>query len=146
MPSKSEILSRNYFDATETIRHYDALRATFSGLALTSLSILTGLDAFKNAQMGGSLSKPVACIAALISALSVIVLLKLHSLIITQRRRAAASLKLLEADESLKALSDVDASVASAMKQSLLYKVSLNATWTSIFLVFFAVSLWIIFS
>lgn len=137
-----KLLSDNYFDATNTIRHYDMLRAAYSSLSVSGLAILTGFatDVAKN--NGTPVAVRVLAIIGLsISLLSMIVVLKIDSLIRRQRLRARVSVELLEQHVKVGLIGRVDEQVEQHSRPWRMNGISLNALWISLFFVFFLVGL-----
>jgi hypothetical protein len=136
----AKLISENYFDATNTSRHYDTLRVAFSSLSISVIALLAG---FSTAQIkGGSLEtvRVLAVIGSLLALLSVIVVLKLNGLIVRQRHRARASIRLLEEHCGGPSISLVDHEVRERSRTSLMDSVPLSLLWAGLFAILFLFS------
>jgi hypothetical protein len=135
------ILTQNYFDATDTIRHYDNLRSSFSGLAVSGLSLLAGFATHRLADGENAVElRLIAAICLAISIISILILFKFSHLISRQRLRARASANLLSM-AGLTCITQVDDMVR---EESIAHHrlPPLSILWTLIFLAFALLSLY----
>jgi hypothetical protein len=133
---RAKLASDTYFDATNTIRHYDAQRATFASLSLSALAFLTGFSSTQ-AKVGGSilLLRCLAIIGFLLAGLSAIVVAKFASLIDRQRLRARSASDLLHDEFEMTAVRVVDAKVRKS-EAGLLRNLPLSFLWGAMFFIF----------
>src|SRR5262245_48184283 len=92
-----EYLKEIYFDATETIRHYDGLRASFTQTFASLLAIFTSVVSAAALQgMANTLVPAAAAVVSILSLLGLGVILKLNDLINLQRRRAREAMSVFQ--------------------------------------------------
>jgi hypothetical protein len=138
----ASLLKENYFDATDTIRHYDTVRGTFSSIFLSALALLASYATAQLKDVNNfQVLRGVGIIGSVLSVLSVLVVMKLGSLIERQRIRARSSIRILEEITQQRAISRVDEETISSIGSSWLSKVSLGVLWTSLFLVFLLINI-----
>src|SRR5262245_48225150 len=126
---RTKLLSDNYFDATSTIRHYDTLRVTFSSLSLSALALMAG---FLYVQVKGGSPETVRAlgvVSSLVALISVIVVVKLSSLIARQRLRARFSVRIIEEEFGAPSISRVDREVRETSRTWLTNPISLSSLW-----------------
>jgi len=134
----SEFITKLYFDATQTIRHYDSERASFSRIAVTILSILL---AFSASLLEGGASTQVLLLVffALLSfsMIAFLVCVRISRLINYQRTRANIFLSKLNSEFMV-----LEKEAKSrANKKDRYFNISLYMLWNSIFVLFMVLGL-----
>ena len=138
MSEPQNIATENYFDATNTIRHYDSQRAAFSRLSLSALALLVAFSATQiEAQNHLNFLQLLSALTMLLSCLSVIILIKFNNLIARQRVRARVSIRLLEEVHDIKVISQIDDEVCRICNTWIVSRLSLNSLWIGLFALFF---------
>jgi hypothetical protein len=93
VPATQEFLQAIYLDATQTIRHYDSQRATFTQIFASVITVFLSAITAATTQNAVIETLPVAsAVATALSFYSVLAILKFNSLIRLQRARATAAM------------------------------------------------------
>jgi len=134
--AKAKLAADTYFDATNTIRHYDTQRATFASLSL-SVAFLTGFAATQ-AKAGGSVMilRALSIAGLLIAVLSCVVVRKFASLINRHRRRARFAANFLNDNFGMGAVNAIDEAVRQGEKHRLWASIPLDLLWVAMFMIF----------
>jgi hypothetical protein len=81
----------------------------------------------------------VLFVGAILSLLSIVVVLKFENLIARQRLRARVSIRLLEENDGSRTISKVDEEVRVTQRGWMMSRISLNTLWAGLFALFFIV-------
>jgi hypothetical protein len=128
-----EFFKDNYFDSTETIRHYDSQRATFARTLLAAVAIVWTAGVYLSRSDLFSLTSVMTVFAfqVVLSIIGLFVMIRFEGLIQFQRERAKASYYHIDKVLSEGSVAEIDrkARVETTSKTSLLQRLPLGKMW-----------------
>jgi hypothetical protein len=140
LTDKIKLSSDVYFDATNTIRHYDTQRASFASFAASGLTLLFAFLAAQDKKGGEFLpTRLVSFVILLFSLASILLSVKLDSLIKRHRLRARLASEILS-EMGVDSISKIDDKLKQS-QVSLIDKIRIGWLWISLFFVFALASL-----
>lgn len=128
-----EFIKAIYFDATETIRHYDGVRATFTEIfaAMIAVFMSGGAALFAHISLNWLLGGSLVLLA--LSTTSLIAILKINDLIALQRSRAAQAMQSYRELVKDFDLSAINSKARDSSRSMMISRVSLGSVWASMF-------------
>ncbi|MFG5379702.1 hypothetical protein [Yoonia sp. R2-816] len=132
-PERSDTALKVYFDATQTIRHYDGERTATHRLAVATLG---ALFAFTGSELFNQVMLPVlSVVGALLSLFFLVVTFKHSALIDRERARAAVARDLLSklGDQTI---SQIDNEKAARYKKIAFSRIRTATLWPCMYLLF----------
>ena len=132
--SSLEYLKALYFDATNTIRHYDAQRAAFTTIFGSLLSLLASVVTAATLQgVAGKLIPAGAGLATILSVMSLLAVLKYSALIHLQRKRAAIAMARYQSAAADVDLMTINQQAKGAVRKHFGSRFDLSVVWAGIF-------------
>jgi len=126
-----------YFDATDTIRHYDKERSTSSRVLFTALALIYSLaGAAMQTNSDAWFVISLGLFAIILSIIGYLINLKFAYLINLQRSRARVSISVVTKNRGPLKSTDINQIAKSELKINFISNLSMASLWNFIFLLF----------
>lgn len=135
-----ETARKIYFDATQTIRHYDGERTSTHRLAV---AVLGALFAFTNSNLFNEVTLPyVSAAGAIFSLLFLLITSKHSTLIYRERSRAGAARSILSqcGDQTIER---IDSKKLESYKKARLSTIRISSLWAAMYITFAVLFFWL---
>lgn len=146
MAASVDFLKAIYLDATTTIRHYDTIRATFTQIFVSILTVSTTIFVASSMQdmpsymrISGSITLVGLC------ALAIVAVAKINSLIDLQRRRATNAMKKFGDIVKTTDYKAINEEAKLEQKNILLTRLPLSRIWAGFFYLILMLNIGVLF-